>query len=207
LRNKRLVLFGDSTMRQWFENMVGRWKCTYTTERKNYSTWHKRTACANTQYNFTVEWLPHSQPFYGGDDQRYTTTSIARHLDETGSNDNAIFVLYLYVHMMGYHHSLFRVKIRKIREAVERLLERNNAVKFMLRGPHTFTDPPAWKRRLSDFHALVYKHVLYEEFRGLHDKIIYLDHKDITNAIPIGDPHPPQLVVDAMVDQILDYLC
>jgi len=204
LNNKSVLIFGDSTTRQWYTHVLKNWKCTPTSEKWTKDKWHKRAACVNRNDNLTVEWLPHSQPFFGVDTNRYTRTSIARHLDETGSEAQVIAIVHIYLHTLAYHHSVFREKVRRIRPSVQDLLNRNKYAKVLVKGFHTFYDET---RLLNDYFAKLYKHILFEEFAGLHDRVVYLDHKDMTDAVGVHARHPPVTVVAAMINQMLSYIC
>ena len=171
--------------------------------------WHKRAKCANSNLKLTAEWMPHSQPFFvGWDLSRYTRHSISRHLDEDiKDEDHVIVLLHMFTHVLPYHHDVFRTQIRIIRKSVERLLARNKFATVFIKAAHTYHQGPHDHERWPDYYGYLYRNIMFREFAGLHDRVVYLDNKDITNALQVVPNHPPQHIVSAMVDQMFSYIC
>lgn len=210
LRNKQVYLLGDSTSRNWFEfDFVPRFNCSYLTENWTKEKWHKPSKCFTKELNLTIGWYPHSQPFSvgGQDENSYTIYSIARRIDNIGDDEDALIVIGLFMHVVPYHHNVFKTKIMKIRESVEKILQRNSKVKIFIKAPHTYTSTPSGAVRLNDFFGYVYTNIMYEAFLGLHDKVIFLNNMDTSDALRLQWNHPPREVVTVMVDQMLSYIC
>ncbi|MEW8483530.1 MAG: hypothetical protein AB2705_00015 [Candidatus Thiodiazotropha sp.] len=204
LRNKRLLIFGDSTTRGWYKYLMERISCIPITEKWWKEKWHKRAACANENFNFTVEWLPHAQPFHVGeiwDSYRYTTHPIARHIDELADNDNVILVIHMFLHVNNYHKSVFQERMRAIKNSVKSLLLRNKLAKILIKGQHTFTG------RLTNFFVDVYRDILREEFEDLYDNVVFMEKADMTIAKNNAEIHPARDIVEAAVNQMFGYIC
>ena len=204
VQNKKFLIFGDSTTRHWFDDFRNRLGCKLISEPWSNPRWHKRAKCANTDLQFTTEWLPHSQPIILGKlyhFTKYLTHSIPRHIDEDiKDDDQVVVILHMFMHVLNNRHDVFQTKIRLIRQSVERLLARNKFAIVMIKAPHTYNND-------DDYFGYLYRNIMFHEFAGLYHKVVYLDHKDITNALQIAENHPPKRVVSAMVDQMFSYMC
>ncbi|XP_060558851.1 NXPE family member 1-like [Ruditapes philippinarum] len=210
LKDSRLYLMGDSTLRAWYASIIKRFKCLPTTEKWQNEKWHKMAECLNKKLSFKAGWYPHAQPFFvgqGWDDVRYTLYSTSRRIDNIPLNERAIIVIQLYLHFVAFHHSVFKERMAIIRRSIERLFLKNKKAIVMIKGPHTFTNTPAGSVRLSDYFGFVYSKIIYEVFDGLLDRIVLLNNKDTTIARHEKWNHPPDDTVNYMIDQMLDYTC
>ena len=206
------MISGDSTTRQWYSYLLNHMGCKQISERWTTKTWHRNAKCVISKFNLTVEWIPHSQPFIPGkewDLHKYGTKCIANIIKEIGNKRNIIFVLHMYMHFTAFHHSIFLNRMRYITESVRQLLNKNNNVTFLIKGPHTFKTqvPATHANRLNDYFGYVYKDIMFRAFEGLHDRIVYLENAEISTAKAVENPHPPDEVVKAAVFQMFGYIC
>lgn len=205
-----MYLIGDSTIRAWYPFIIKRFKCQPTTEKWNTDKWHKPAECYNKDINFKAGWYPHAQPFFLGtawSDARYTLYSTSRRIDNIPENEHAIVVIHLYMHFIAFHHSVLRDRLKIIRRSVERLFARNKYSIVMIKGPHTFTNTPVGAERLCDYFGYVYSKIMFEEFNGLFHRVILLNNKDATTARHEQWNHPPNDIVNHMIDQMFSYVC
>lgn len=204
LRDKRLFLFGDSTIRQWYKLLLKEFACESLTEEWTKEKWHKRSICSAKNINLTIEWLPHAQPFSVGKiwyPKKYSTHPIATVINELPDNNNTVLVIHMYGHLLYWHHSIFRDRIRAISRSIEHFLRRNSLAKVLIKAPHTFTQSPA------SYYSYVYRDILREEFTNLYDKVIYIDQADMTIAKENSELHPPPDISKEAVLQLLGYIC
>lgn len=209
MRNKTIYLLGDSTLRNWYKfYIMPTFQCSSQTEAWTEDKWHKPAICDNRKLDLTVGWFPHSMPFStaNNDENRYVLHSIARRVDEIPASKDAFVVINLYAHILPFHHGEFQTRMRKIRDSVARLLERNHKVTVFIKAPHTFVEAFASNAILSDFYGYVYMNIMYKLFNGLHDKVILLNQMDATDALQTG-LHPREPVDSAMVLQMLSFAC
>ncbi|XP_045159620.2 NXPE family member 3-like [Mercenaria mercenaria] len=207
LRNKILYLIGDSTVRQWYSDIRGRFHCNQFTENWTNEKWKRASSCKVEGYNLTVHLAQHSQPFYVGTqwtDPKHTLISISKRLDLISSKEDAIVLFHMFLHMRLFHHDQFRNKMQRIRKSVEKLLQRNSRVKIFIKMPHTYTH---YKTLLNDFFGYVYTRIIFVTFKGLYDKMIVLNNRDITNSVASEHMHPDDFIVRSMVDQMFSYIC
>jgi hypothetical protein len=206
LRGQTLILFGDSTTRQWYESVQDMLQCEQTSRKWLSHKWREESTSVNHDLNFTVKWIPHSQPFYN-DDNRPTCTSVPTTIADIGSHENVIIVFHMYAHFLTYHHQVFWGRIRKVRKAIVDLFDRNPNVVIAIKGPHSFNTAYMNKALLNDYMGFMYTDILRYEFRDQRDRVIYLDQRDITIAAGCQDIHPDRYVVDQMVRTMLALVC
>ena len=203
LKDKRLILFGDSTLRHWYTYLMNHLKCVSITEKWIKEKWHKRSSCAIKRLNFTMEWIPHAQPFHIGpewDTNRYTTHSIADYLDGLHREANVVIVIHIFSHVNGYHMSVFRDRMRAISKSTKKILNRSKNAKVFIKGPHTH-------KLLGSMFTYAYHSIIENEFKDLHDSVYYLDQTALTIAKGNIDVHPGIDVVEAAVKEMLGYIC
>jgi hypothetical protein len=224
LQNRRMLFIGDSTVYRWFKTLTGRLKLHY--ERTLH---HSPSVNApyglelrDTEHNFFAEFLPHSTPLTmqkqlvekdkeskkDKESPRINTItpSIAAYLDELEGNSSAIVVFHLYGHIVNYPTPIFQSRIAHARDAVERLYARAPNVQVFIKGPHAF-HPPDWYLT-HDIYAKVYSDMIHSAFVKLRDQVRFLDTWDMSVGMgEYHDIHPNKVVADAMVDQLLAYIC
>lgn len=201
-------MIGDSTIRQWYTHLQKRIACKQTTEGWTNEKWHKASECILKNAGFKMGWYPHSQPFcvVTWEEARYTQISIARRIDDIPNNEYAIVVFQIYMHHLVFHHSVAQGRYAIIRKSVENFLNRNKNSVVLIKGPHTFYDPQI-SLILNDCYEGLYTKMIYDAFKGLHDRVYLLNNKDATIAAHTRPNHPPQNIVSAMVDQMLNFAC
>ena len=203
LRNNSLLLIGDSTMRQWYSFLERNLSCSRITEKWTIPIWHKMTMCSKSSLNLKIQWIPHSQPCFG-EIWMANGKSVSAVMDAIPNNTQVVLVFGNFNHLIRYHHSVFQIRMRKISNSARRLLQRNPNTKIFIKGPHTFNN----KRNIDlDYHGYLFKHIIYEEFKDLHDKVFFLDQTDMTIAKALQSVHPNEDIIRASVYQMLGFIC
>ena len=131
--------------------------------------------------------------------------SIPRILDTIDNKTETVVLVHMFFHLIAYHHSVFQDRMQIISKSVASLLERNKKVTVLIKGPSTTKNK--YNEHFNDYFGYIYKDIMYETFREMHDKIVYLDMKDMTVAKATVDIHPPTEDVREAVYQMLDYVC
>lgn len=209
MRDKTITMVGDSTLRQWYVNMMQRLHCKSVTEQWSVQKWRRPSVCRNEEYNLTIGWYPHCQPFTTGmgkyEDNSYTHHCASRRLLEISDDEDVIFVFNVFNHISIYHHETFKNKVLGIKNNLVELLKRNPKVQFLIKGPHTYQQLD--KLRKGDFYVYEFTNILFEVFEDLHDKVVFMNNVDTSDALKLSEVHPPEFVVSAMVDQMFSYVC
>ncbi|XP_053381006.1 NXPE family member 1-like [Mercenaria mercenaria] len=209
LKNRRLYLFGDSTVRQWYEAVIKRFKCKLTSDGfEKCPKCQGESTCVNRDINFKANWYFHAHPIFMG--RAWGTTrhwhSISFRIDNLPRNERAIVLIHVYAHVINFHHNVFRQKMEIIRKSVENYLLDSKYSIVLIKAPHAF-EGPAGECRLHDYYGDVYSKILFEVFDGLHDKVILLNNRDATLAQHEKLVHPKGNIVNAMIDQMMNFVC
>lgn len=188
-------------------SILWRLNCQCVIEEWLDQKWRQPSICRNEQYNLTVGWYPHCQPFTVGggkfDDKSYTLHCASRRLQEISNNENIIFVFSVYFHISMFHHDVFRKKVILVKNSLTQLLKRNPNVQFFIKGPQLYRELD--KFRWNDFYAYVHTNIFFDVFKALLDRVVFLNNIDPTAAVRMN-LHPPEYFVSAMVDQFLSYI-
>ena len=206
LKNTSLLMIGDSTLRQWYHFLEQNLRCSRITETWTNATWHRMTTCSKPSLMFRMEWIPHSQPCFLGERwmANNTLASVSKVMDQISNNTRVVIVFMNFGHLLKFHHSVYQIRMRKISKSARKLLQRNQNAKIFIKGPHTFVRIPGIS---DDYFGNLFKHIIYKEFKGLHDAVFYLDHTDMTIATDQRNVHPTAEVVGASVYQMVNYIC
>ena len=212
LRNTTLLLSGDSTTRAWYGFLYDYLKCVPITEQWEDVKWTKKSICYVPALNFTLKWIPHAQPCFIGEvwtKDKFEIYSIPRDMEELDSDTRVIFVIHVHMHIVAYHPSVFRERMRRISNSAKRLLERNKHAQVLIKGSHTYLHPVSREnsKRLNDYFGYIFRDIMYEEFRDLRDKVVYMDQKDMTVSKGTTDRHPPTNIISQSIFQMFDYAC
>lgn len=141
-------------------------------------------------------------------DNTYTTYSIARFIDNIPNNERTFVLIHVFVHISPYHFNVFKTKMTIIRASVENLLKRNPFAEVFIKDPHTYDrDSVEHNVRRNDFAGYLYSNILFEVFKGLHDKVILLNNRDNTETVRFPSLHPSSDMCISMVDQMLALAC
>ena len=203
LNGKHLVLFGDSTTRQWYSYLMNHLKCRQMTEQWTQKAWHKRTLCNSVAMNFTAEWLPHGQPFYVGDhweNKERSTHPIAAYLDAVSDNSKLVIVVHIFAHQSNFRSEIFRDRMKAISRSARHLLDRNKDVIILVKGPHTYN-------QVRSYYYYHYRVIIKEEFEELYDRVVFMEQGDMTIAKKNACIHPTFGVLKEAIRQFIGYIC
>jgi len=210
LKNTDVVLIGDSTVRQLFYSFRDLVPCTWDGDTFDTGGKHRRASCSHVASNFTLYWTPHGWPF--------TTSSLSRHyfrsfkttLDGLQiTNQRRIVVLHFYAHALNYHSHVFYDIINNLKSVVKEFLQTHRQTFVAIKGPHAFsfsksTDQPL---RMPDVYAQVYSQFIYDHFKDLHDRVMYVETLDMTVATEQYHIHAHRSLIRQQVFRMLEFAC
>jgi hypothetical protein len=213
LHNTHILLIGDSTVMKWHKTLADRLQLKRfghpgRSTKLNPKYW---SSMKDTEHNFIAEFVPHGTaismagfPSWNRVDRM--TPSTASYLDDLERNSSTIVVFHFYGHVIRYPTAIFESRIAQVRDAVERLYARAPNVQVFIKGPHAFL--PRAKYVTHDIYGKVYSDIIHRVFDNLRDKVVFLDNWDMTVGMgEFHNIHPNRIVGDAMVDQLLAYIC
>jgi hypothetical protein len=213
LRNKHVLLIGDSNLFILYKIVAKRLQLPWQ------SKIFRKTSVDNPYWfssrdkhgTILIECVPHGTPvplqlLSSSKNINTMTPPISAYLDDLDSNSSAIIVVYIYGHILRYPTAVFQLRMANVRSAAERLFARAPNVQIFIQGPHTYL-PPA-ELLSHDIYGRVFSDIIHREFSNLRDKVFFLDYWDMTVGVgEYQNIHPNDVVNDAMLDQLLAYIC
>lgn len=170
---------------------------------------HRSAVCYNSNFNLTVTLDLHSLPFCTTKTPHQSFQPFTSRMDTISANEKVIIVLHIFAHLLNYHSHVYLESVREMKSAVVKLLGRNEHAFVVVKGPHSYsfsksTDHVIW---MPDAYAQPYDQFLREEFKDLHDRVVYINALDITIATEQWFIHPENFVVKELVARVLDFFC
>ncbi|XP_046326570.1 NXPE family member 3-like isoform X2 [Haliotis rufescens] len=213
LANRTLRMFGDSTVRQLFSFMykhmnltwrIGPWQTG--ADLVPTDKWYSYSEAYKKGFNYTVFWSPHGLPMTFVNANRTAIRPSFVHLDEIPSGSRDIVLINLYAHFHFFPVHIFRSQMKRIRQAIKRLLIRSPDVKIAIKGPHYFVVDNV-VTTLGSMWGPVYDKIIRQEFVHLYDHVIYLDVWDMLISVESSGIHPSEQILNTMLRTLFGYVC
>lgn len=131
---------------------------------------------------------------------------VANELDRIQGGPNTVVLVSVWSHFSSFPIEMYIRRLRHIRKAVVRLLNRDPATLVVIRTANLQKLDPQNSMLNSDWFCLQIDAVLRAMFRGLN--VLMLDAWEMTLAHHLPhDLHPPQAIIRNMIDVILSHIC
>ncbi|XP_056425946.1 NXPE family member 3-like [Hyla sarda] len=201
LAGKMVYMFGDSTLRQWWEYLV---KFVLTLKQIDLHVTHNPgpLLATDSEYNYIVQWRAHQKPLRmertGIQELRY----IASELDRLGARKGMVIVLTCWSHFLTYPIVIYVQRLRHIREAVIQLLERSPDTKILIKSANTgykFDHGSDWLSYQLDT-------VMRAMFSMLPVSILDVWQMTSCHRFP-ENLHPQEIIIKNEVDLMLSFIC
>ena len=209
MTNTTIVMAGDSLTLPWFDILAQRLHCNVYI--KSGNSWHRKRSCIRSDIRFAMFWQHHglpAHPVVGGWAPKSHFRSVAAQINAVPSSGRYIVVVHLYLHLAIHHYHVFLERVRSVKMAAEKLLQRNPEAVIAIKGPHTavnYTERSPFL--VSDMMGPLMREIIVSEFRGLRERVLFLDFWDMTISAENTELHPAAFVSQAMVDVFLDHVC
>ncbi|KAM3926691.1 NXPE family member 3-like [Leptodactylus fuscus] len=201
LKGKDIHMFGDSTLRQWFEYLERFIPSLKKIDlHVNYQSGPLIAVDANA--GLVMRWRAHGLPL------RTTKTMMsdlhyeAADLVGIGGGSDTVIVLTLWAHFASFPVMVYLERLERVREAVSALLFRSPETTVIIKSANT-----GYKSIYgSDWLSLQLDILLRAMFKGMG--VIILDAWDMTSCHYLRDSiHPGPPVIKNEVDLMLSYIC
>ncbi|KAM9462831.1 NXPE family member 3-like [Clarias gariepinus] len=202
LRGKLVYMFGDSTVRQWFEYLTA-----FVPEFSIHSPKKVGPFIAlDKENNILIQFRIHGPPIRSSPVFSSKLRYIANELDRIQGGSDTVVILSVWAHFNSFPIEVYIRRLRHIRTAVLHLLHREPATLVVIRtgNPQRINE----KNCLfgSDWFTLQVNAVLRSMFQGLN--VVLLDAWEMTLAHHLPhDLHPPPVIIKNMIDLILSHIC
>ncbi|XP_037136697.1 NXPE family member 3 [Syngnathus acus] len=205
LTNKMVYMYGDSTVRQWFEYLL-----SVLPEMKEFELQSPKKVgplmAVDSTHNILLEYRCHGPPIRFSTVMTSELRYIANELDGLTGGPDTVVALSVWSHFSTFPVEVYIRRLRHIRKAVVRLLDRAPGTVVVIRT----ANPQALERDVSlynsDWFSLQLDTVLRAMFEGLDVWLVDAWQMCVAHHQP-HNLHPPRSIVKNMVDMMLSYVC
>ncbi|KAM3607194.1 uncharacterized protein V6R79_003239 [Siganus canaliculatus] len=205
LKNKVINMYGDSTVRQWFEHLIAT-----VPELREFNLHSPKNVgpfmAVDSTHNILLNYRCHGPPI------RFTTVMsselryISNELDGLSGGPNTVVVLSIWAHFSTFPVDVYIRRLRHIRRAVVQLQDRAPGTMVVIRSANLQALDPEVSLYNSDWYSLQLDEVLRAMFKGLNVLLVDAWQMSIAHHSPHA-LHPPPAIVRNMIDMLLSYLC
>ncbi|XP_072254178.1 NXPE family member 3-like, partial [Pyxicephalus adspersus] len=202
LKGKVMYMFGDSTLRQWWEYLV---KFIPSLQRLDLHVVYAvgPLLATDAEHGYLVQWRAHQRPLNMNRTHLQDLRYIANELDNIGGeNEGLVVVINCAAHFIFFPLKFYMKRIMGIRDAVARLLERSPHTKVIIKSANTGFLPPIG----SNWLTFQLDTLLRAVFSGL--PVTILDTWQMTSCHRLPQTvHPDRIIVKNMLDLMLSFIC
>ncbi|XP_038155690.1 NXPE family member 3-like [Cyprinodon tularosa] len=205
LKGKVLHLYGDSTIRQWFEYLL-----TSTEDLKKFDLKTAKQTGPFIALDYTkntmVTFNCHAPPIRFGNLPVSLQHYVANELDNVvGGTDTAI-VIGVWSHFSTFPVEVYIRRLLSIRKAVLRLLNRAPGTAIIIRTPNPKALTLYETLTNSDWFSLQQNKLLRIIFKGVNVKIVDAWEMTLAHHLP-HNLHPQPPIIMNMVNVVLSHIC
>ncbi|XP_015254558.1 PREDICTED: NXPE family member 3-like isoform X2 [Cyprinodon variegatus] len=205
LKNKRIHLYGDSTIRQWFEYLNGTLPDLKEFPMESLNQTGPFLALDYTN-NILLTFRSHGPPIRF----RYVPVSqlryIANELDRVVGGENTVVIIGIWSHFSTFPVEVYIRRLLNVRKAVVRLLNRAPGTLVIIRtaNPKTLTLYESLTN--SDWYSLQRDKILRAIFQRVKVKLVDAWEMTVAHHLP-HNLHPQPPIIKNMINVILSYIC
>lgn len=205
LRNKMIYMYGDSTVRQWFEYLVA-----LAPDLKEFNLHSPKNVgpfmAVDSTHNILLKYRCHGPPIRFSTVLSSELRYISNELDGLSGGPNTVVVLSIWAHFSTFPVGVYIRRLRHIRRAVLRLLDRAPGTMVVIRTANLQALDQDVTLYNGDWFSLQLDQVLRTMFKGLN--VLMVDAWQMTQAHHLPHAlHPPPAIVKNMIDMLLSYVC
>ncbi|XP_072005968.1 NXPE family member 3-like [Engystomops pustulosus] len=201
LKGKDIHMFGDSTLRQWFEYLE---RFIPSLKRIDLHVNYQSgpLIAVDADAGLVMRWRAHGLPLRTSKTMISDLHYEASHLAGIGGGPHTVIVLTLWAHFTTYPVRYYLERLEKVRQAILDLLFRSPQTTVIIKSANT-----GYKSIYgSDWLSLQLDILLRAAFKDM--AVIILDVWDMTSCHYLPDNiHPGPPVIKNEVDLMLSYIC
>ncbi|XP_060901861.1 NXPE family member 3-like [Labrus mixtus] len=206
LKGKVVHLYGDSTIRQWFEYFDASLPDAKEINRNSpkqtgpYMIW-------DNAKNILVTYRCHGPPLSFFNTPTSELRYIANESDGLVGGTNTVVVFSIWAHFSPFPIELYIRRLQSIRRTVIRLLNRAPDTLVVIRTANLRgLTPSVSLGSLGDWYALQQDKVLRAVFKGLNVRLVDAWEMTLAHHLP-HNIHPRRPIIKNMIDILLSYIC
>ncbi|KAI4903054.1 hypothetical protein NFI96_033407, partial [Prochilodus magdalenae] len=205
LKGKIVHMFGDSTVRQWFEYLHA-----FVPELKQINLYTPRNTgpymTVDSVHNILVTYHCHGPPIRFSPVYSPELHYIANELDGIRGGPNVVVLVSIWSHFSTFPVNVYIRRLRHIRRAVVQLLDREPSTLVVIRTPNLQKLDPEVSLFNSDWFSQQQDTVLRAMFREVNVRILDAWEMTLAHRLP-QVLHPPTTIIKYMVELILSQVC
>ncbi|XP_069623480.1 NXPE family member 3-like [Ranitomeya imitator] len=201
LKGKNIYMFGDSTLRQWFEYLE---KFIPSLNRIDLHVTYKSgpLIAADATAGLVMRWRAHGLPLRTSKTMMSDLHYEAAELAGIGGGPHTVIMLNLWAHFTSFPVRVYLERLEKVQQAVSSLLFRSPETTVIIKSANTGYNSEYG----GDWLSLQLDLLLRATFKGMG--VIILDVWDMTSCHYLPDNiHPEPPVIKNEVDLMLSYIC
>ncbi|XP_065807409.1 NXPE family member 3-like isoform X3 [Labrus bergylta] len=205
LKGKVVHMYGDSTLRQWFEYFDASLPDAKEINRNNPKKSGPFMIWDNAK-NILVKFHLHGPPLsisvlIPTSELRY----IANEIDDVVGGTNTVVIFGIWAHLTPFPMQFYIRRLYGIRRAVIRLLNRAPDTLVVIRTPNLRGTNP-YIFTFNDWYAIQQDKVVRAVFKGLNVQLVDAWEMVLAHHLP-HYIHPPPPIIRNMVNIILSHMC
>lgn len=205
LRNKMIYMYGDSTVRQWFEHLIA-----LVPDLKEFNLHSPKNVgpfmAVDSTHNILLKYRCHGPPIRFSTVLSSELRYISNELDGLSGGPNTLVVLSIWAHFSTFPVEVYIRRLRHIRKSVLRLLDRAPGTMVVIRTANLQALEQDVSLYNSDWYSLQLDQVLRAMFKGLNVLIVDAWQMTLAHRLPHA-LHPPPVIVKNMINMLLSYVC
>ncbi|MEQ2241786.1 hypothetical protein ILYODFUR_028940 [Ilyodon furcidens] len=205
LKGKVVHLYGDSTIRQWFEYLIAK-----TPDLKMFDLKSPIRAgpymALDFKNNILVTYRCHGTPILFTPMPVSQTRHITSELRGLVGGTSTVVVIGLWAHFTSFPVEVYVRRLLNIRRAVVQLLNRAPGTLVIIRTANPKTHTLSETRTSSDWYALQHDKVLRAIFKGVNVRVVDAWEMCLAHYLP-HSLHPQPPIIKNMMDVVLSYIC
>ncbi|XP_052004691.1 NXPE family member 3-like [Xyrauchen texanus] len=205
LRGKMMYMYGDSTVRQWYEYLVA-----HVPEFKEFNFHSLKNIgphmAVDSNHNILLRYRCHGPPI------RFTSVYaaelhyISNELDALRGGSDTVVLISIWSHFSTFPVPVYIRRLRHIRRAVIRLLNREPATLVLIRTANLQKLDPESSLYNSDWFSQQLDTVLRAMFKGLNVQLVDAWEMTLAHHHP-HQLHPPPDIISNTINFILSHIC
>ncbi|XP_012879554.1 PREDICTED: NXPE family member 3 [Dipodomys ordii] len=205
LQRKMVYLFGDSTIRQWFEYLT-----TFVPDLVEFNLGSPKNVgpflAVDQKHNILLKYRCHGPPI------RFTTVFsnelhyVANELNGLVGGRNTVVAISIWSHFSTFPLEVYIRRLRNIRRAVVQLLDRSPRTVVVIRTANAQELGPEVSLFNSDWYNFQLDTVLRRMFSGVGVYLVDAWEMTLAHYLP-HKLHPDEVIVKNQLDMFLSFVC
>ncbi|OCT92349.1 NXPE family member 3 [Xenopus laevis] len=205
LKGKVVHLFGDSTIRQWFEYLTG-----FVSGLRTFDLGSPKNVgpllAIDVEHNIMVKYRCHGPPIRFSTVSSHELRYIANELDGIVGGQSTVVAITIWSHFSTFPVVVYIRRLRNIRAAILRLLERSPDTSIIVRSANVQELGPEVSLFNSDWFSLQLDTVMRSMFASLNVLVLDAWEMSLAHYLPHA-LHPKPIIVKNEIDEFLSFVC